>query len=454
MNDADADHPTSWVGRSVTVDIERVAHGGHCVGRVEGRVLFVRHTLPGERVVATVTEDKGGSFCRADAVRILVAAPGRVDPPCRFAHSGGCGGCDWQHASLSTQRRLKADVVREQLSRLAGIDLTVRVEELPGGATGWRTRMQYATTQSGQLGLRANHSHRVVPIDECLIAHPQAGSRKVLHRRWPRALAVEIAVPDEGPAVVRMTDRRKRTSWAHGSAHQTTHHAGGRSWRVTGGGFWQVHPDAAPTLLDAVLTALAPQPGERVLDLYAGVGLFGGVLAEKVGPAGRVLCLESAPVAVRDAEHNLTDLPQAEARVARIDAAAVADLVVEGPDPSYDLVVLDPPRTGAKAATCVEITRLRPRAIAYVACDPAALARDLATFSEYGYRLADLRAFDCFPMTQHIECVALLAPTPRPGTAPSRSGVPSVDQPDPAGVLAYTGESDEDAVGVERGVAR
>jgi tRNA/tmRNA/rRNA uracil-C5-methylase (TrmA/RlmC/RlmD family) len=179
--------------------------------------------------------------------------------------------------------------------------------------------------------------------------------------------------------------------------------AAGRTWQVTGSGFWQVHPGAADTLVSAVLDGLQPRPGERVLDLYAGVGLFSGPLAGLVGPAGHVLAVEGDRAAAADAEANLADLPQVSVRCGRVDR------VLHRVD-AADLVVLDPPRTGAKRDVVGAVAGLRPRAVAYVACDPAALARDVAYFGEHGYRLRSLRAFDLFPMTHHVECVAVLAP--------------------------------------------
>src|SRR5690349_6516439 len=143
------------LGAEFEVDIERVAHGGHCVGRVEGpdgrrRVVFVRHALPGERVRALVTAEEK-SFLRADAIEILTSSPDRVEPPCPLAHPDGCGGCDFQHASLPAQRRLKEAVITEQFERLAGMDVRVTVEEVPPTLR-WRTRMQYVPLPGGMKG--------------------------------------------------------------------------------------------------------------------------------------------------------------------------------------------------------------------------------------------------------------------------------------------------------------
>ncbi len=391
----------SVVGESFEVDVGPVAHGGHCVARHEGRVVFVRHALPGERVRVTVTEGGATSkFWRADATGVLSPSPDRVAPPCPWAGPGRCGGCDWQHASLSAQRELKATVVREQLAHLAGIERDVVVEAVPGDVDGlgWRTRISYAVDAGGRAGLRRHRSHDVVRIDWCRIAHPLVVEARVPDDRWPPESSVEVA------ASVATGERLVLVDGAPGGA--VTEVAAGREFRVSGGGFWQVHPGAAEALLDTVLAGLDPQPGESALDLYCGVGLFAATLAQRLGPGGRVTAVESDASAVADARHNLADLPTVRVERGRVDHVLRRLRLRRA-----DLVVLDPPRSGAGKAVVDLLSRVKARRIAYVACDPAALARDLRWFRERGgYELVDLRAFDLFPMTAHVECVAILGP--------------------------------------------
>jgi tRNA/tmRNA/rRNA uracil-C5-methylase (TrmA/RlmC/RlmD family) len=180
---------------------------------------------------------------------------------------------------------------------------------------------------------------------------------------------------------------------------------------VTGTGFWQVHPGAADALVDAVRSALRPATGEHLLDLYAGVGLFAGALAGDLGAGGRADAVEVDPGAVRDARRNLHDLPQVRLHASAVDAFLRTPTVRR-----CDLVVLDPPRSGAGREVVERLTRLGARAVAYVACDPAALGRDVGTFRGLGWELTELRAFDLFPMTHHVECVALLVPGPGAAT--------------------------------------
>ncbi|WP_240769847.1 class I SAM-dependent RNA methyltransferase, partial [Nocardioides sp.] len=367
----------SAVGRRFEVEVGPIAHGGHCVARVstgaaaESLVVFVRHALPGEQVVVEVTEGtEGDKFWRGDAVEVIRPSPDRVAAPCAFAGPGRCGGCDFQHVELAAQRRLKAAVVREQLRRLAGLDVDLEVEHVPNPLVEvvaqqpspdqglrWRTRQRYLTLPDGRRGMRKHRSHDVIAVDECLLEAPRGPSYDVR----------------------------------------------GRSFEVADRGFWQVHPGAPETLVDAVLEALRPQPGESALDLYAGVGLFSRFLLEAVGPEGRVAAVEGDPTASALSERNCPRL--------QATAGDVAAVLREGLDPVWDaadLVVLDPPRAGAKRGVVEQVVARSPRAVAYVACDPAALARDVAIFAENGYSLSTLRAFDLFPMTHHVECVALL----------------------------------------------
>ena len=384
------------VGDVVELDVGPIAHGGHCVARLDGRVVFVRHTLPGERVRARITEGADASrFLRADAVEVLTAADGRVPSRCEYAGPGGCGGCDFQHADLATQRSMLGDVVSEQLRRLAGLDRTVRVEAPDDGdGLGWRTRVGFAVDSDGRPGLRRHRSHDVVAVDRCPIAHPDLPY--VADQRWD-AQRVDAVVSSAGDAAVVADGENVR-----GRRH-VRERVRGRDFRVTGAGFWQVHPRAAETLVGAVLELARPLPGERVADLYAGVGLFTAFLAEAVGPGGSVVSVESDAGAVRDARRNLHDLPYATIVSERVEHALRSGRVG-----ACDLVVLDPPRTGAKGRVVREIANLEPGRVIYVACDPAALARDVATFADEGYRLDGLRAFDLFPMTHHVECVASL----------------------------------------------
>ncbi|MCG5472837.1 TRAM domain-containing protein [Micromonospora sp. LAH09] len=392
----------------VELTVDAVAPGGHCVARVDGQVVFVRHALPGERVVAEVTEVHRG-FVRADAVTVLDPSPDRVEPPCPYARPGACGGCDLQHVAPAAQLAWKTAVVREQLIRLGGLtdaeldQLGVRVEALPGGLLGWRSRVRYAVDGADRAGLLKHRSHEVVPIDRCRIAHPAIQQLPVLAERWPAAEAVETIASTGGDVTV--TEIRDGVPTPVSGPAEVREVAAGRDWTLPSSAFWQVHPAAADTLCAAVLDLLDPQPGETAWDLYGGAGLFAAALAGRVGEA-RITLVESSRDGVDAARANLADLPRVEVVAARVETALTRRRIT-GP---VDVVVLDPPRSGAGAQVVRDIVAAGPRAVAYVACDPAAFARDVRTFTDLGWRLAALRGFDLFPMTQHVEQVGLLLP--------------------------------------------
>lgn len=431
---------SSLVGEEYEVEVGPVAHGGHCIARTEeGRVLFVRHTLPGEKIVARITEGEEDSrFLRADAVRIIEASKDRVEAPCPYSGPGNCGGCDWQHAKPGAQRRFKGEVIAEQLQRLAGLtpeeagwDGTVMPapgDKLPPGEVpAWRTRVQYAIDTEGRAGLRKHRSHDVQPIDHCMIAAPGVTELGIEKQDWPQMATVEaiaatgsndrqvILTPREGGrlplveldkpvSVLRVEENDGGVHRVHGRAF-VRERADDRTYRVGMGGFWQVHPQAADILVKAVMQGLLPRKGDMALDLYCGVGLFAGAIADRVGEKGAVLGIESTKRAVEDARHNLQDFERVRIEHGKVDQVLPRTKITE-----VDLIVLDPPRAGAGKQTVNHLAGLGARRIAYVACDPAALARDLAYFGEAGYKPRTLRAFDLFPMTHHVECVAILEP--------------------------------------------
>ena len=403
------------VGAHFEVQVGPVAHGGHCVGRIaDGRVVFVRHTLPGELVTVEITEERKG-YLRADAVEILRSSPDRVTPPCPYAGPDRCGGCDFQHVEPAAQRALKTTVVREQLIRLGRLaedevdGLGVTVEPLPGvgagGALGWRTRLRYTIAADDRAGLLKHRSHEVVAVDTCLIATPAVQAAAVTDRRWPGEDAVEVVASSTGDVSVSAIDVDGTMRPVSGPV-QVTEVASGHRFRLDPAAFWQVHPAAPETFVATVLAMLAPQPGERAWDLYGGAGLFAAALAAAVGPRGSVTLVESDDRSVLAASSSLAALPQV-----RVVSSTVERIRPRG---RPDIVVLDPPRTGAGARVVRNLIDAAPRAIAYVACDPAAFARDVATFRTAGWRLTRLEAYDAFPMTHHVECIGRLEPPEGP----------------------------------------
>ena len=419
------DAPPTVPDDVVELEVGAIAAGGGCVGRApDGRVVFVRHSLPGERVRARVTAE-ASSFLRADAVEVLEASADRVEPVCPHAGPGRCGGCDFQHVSAGAQRRLKEDLVAEQLARVGGVDLRVEVEDVGGapGGLGWRTRVAFGVDAGGTVGLHRHRSHDLEPVEHCPLASAGVTAAGVGTVRWPGARRLEVsASPDGGDAVVLVDTGKQRMDglpdvdagivWKgrtlRAPDHVTTEVHGHR-FVVGAGVFWQVHPRAAEVLTDAVLDGLSPRPGERVADLYAGAGLFTVALARAVGPTGVVVAVERSGPAVGDLTRNTQGMGQVEVVRGDVRPGLVARRLGRP-----ELVVLDPARAGAGREVVGALCALdpAPRRIAYVSCEPAPFARDLRQFLAAGWRLGSLRALDLFPMTEHVELVAVLE---RPG---------------------------------------
>jgi tRNA/tmRNA/rRNA uracil-C5-methylase (TrmA/RlmC/RlmD family) len=355
-------------------------------------VVFVRHAIPGELVRVEVRDRSHASWWAGDAVEVIEPSEDRVAPPCPMA--AVCGGCDFQHIALARQRALKAQVVEELFARVAGLQVGVVTTPAPGDGTGlaYRTRMRYAVAD-GVVGLRAHGTHEVVrpPLPRCPLADPRLPDQSELEDLvvGGHPSEVQAAVGDNGVSV-----------WADGALASgppaLAHTVAGRAYEVAGNGFWQAHRAAAELLTQAVLEALEPQGGERALDLYCGAGLFAGALAAR---GARVSGVEQDRTAARSARRNV---PEADFKCDKVEHS-MRDRA------EADLVVLDPPRSGAGKRVVAAIAAARPRAVAYVSCDPATLARDASAFARAGYAVDKLEAFDLFPMTGHIECVARLS---------------------------------------------
>jgi tRNA/tmRNA/rRNA uracil-C5-methylase (TrmA/RlmC/RlmD family) len=387
------------VGERHTVSIEKVAHGGHFIARHEGQVIFVRHAIPGELVEVEITST-GSSFVRGDAIKIIEPSVDRVSPPCAFSHPGGCGGCDFQHIAITRQRELKADVIREQFSRIAKREIDVTVEEI-GPPLHWRTRVSSATNEEGKIGFYASRTHTVIPVDNCVIAAQGIDYPDLALRKWPASSRIEISASSTGARSIAIADS-KRDSKARMTEGEAISHEDiyGHQLQVSQASFWQSH-ESAPEILSEAIREFVRE-GDHVLDLYGGVGLFAAALIDVVGTTGCIDLIESSTSATADARRNFADFPNIQIHIGEV--VRVLTKINRA-----DVVVLDPPREGAGKDVIAKIVALGPRAIVYVACDPAALARDTVYLQENGFNLKELRAFDLFPMTHHVECVALMS---------------------------------------------
>ena len=390
---------TLKTGDLLQVTIEKVAHGGHFIARHDGAVIFVRHAIPGENCTIQITST-GSSFNRADVVSVETASEFRVDAPCSFAHRNGCGGCDFQHISVAHQRSLKSDVITEQFARIAKIDLRIEVEEVDESIR-WRTRAIATTDRNGKLGFYKSRSHSIAPVKDCIICVEAMNFGEVAGRDLKGDVRVEISASNSGERSIALAPTRgeEKARLTEGPAilHENVI---GKTLEVSQESFWQSHKRAPEILTQVVLDFATLKTGDHVLDLYGGVGLFSAAIVDVVGPTGHVDLIEGSKVATADAARNFNSYSNI--------TIATGDVVKLLPRiTAADVVVLDPPRDGAGKEAVAHIARLAPRAIVYVACDPAALARDTAYLADHSYSLVKVRAFDLFPMTHHIECVAL-----------------------------------------------
>jgi len=389
---------TLEVGQRFNVTIEKVAHGGHFIARHEGAVIFVRHGIPGEEAEIVITS-VGSSFNRGDVVAVLTPSADRVSPPCRYAHREGCGGCDFQHISIPRQRSLKSDVIAEQFSRIAKMELLVEVEEV-GKPLGWRTRCTSVTTKSGALGFYQARSHKIVPVDDCRILVPEMQFSELAKRGAKGDQRIEISISSTGERSIATAGARDESPMRLTDGVEVAHYTvGDNSFEVSQKSFWQSHKDAPQVLTDAVLKYAELRAGDHVLDLYGGVGLFTAAVLPLIGETGAVDLVEGSKSATSDATRNFFD-----SKNVTVITGDVTKVITRFSH--ADVVVLDPPREGAGKDVVENLARIAPRTIVYVACDPAALARDTAYLRDFGYELEAIRAFDLFPMTHHIECVA------------------------------------------------
>ena len=382
------------IGDRVSVEIGPIAHGGHCVARHEGQVIFVRHAIPGERVLVEITE-KTSKFLRGNAVEIFESSPYRVQPLCTYARWDGCGGCDFQHIKLEYQRELKTQIIKEQFQRIAKKDISCRIEAVePADGLHWRTRMDFTVSENRKLALFKARSHDVIEIDSCAIADSRMNISEINAQKLPRGSKVDVAISRSGKQSIAIENRENFELIDEGIDQVLS---------VSPQSFWQSHISAPLTLVDAVANFSDIQAGDHVFDLYGGVGLFTSDAVKRVGVAGRVTLIELDAQAITDAHRNFAEFETVE----------IVENSVERALKKYaraDVIILDPPRSGAGKNVVEQIVKLTPRVITYVSCDPASLARDCAYFEERGYRMAAIRAFDLFPMTQHMECVARFIP--------------------------------------------
>lgn len=399
-------------GLELTVIAGPPASGGSCVARDDGRVVFVRYALPGERVRVRVVADRG-KYLHADAVEVIEPSADRIDSLCPIAGADGAGCCDIAFADPAAVRGLKGAVVANQLARLGGFHWRDEEDATAepvgdGAATGWRTRVRLDTTGDGRPGFHRFHSAELVTDLNCAQL-PHGMVDGLADRTWPPGSQLHVAIDDEGTRHVVQSGPRGRngghkapTRVVEGD-YEAVQRVGDRTWRVPVTAFWQSHRDAARLYSELVAGWARLSPGMTAWDLYGGAGVFASVLAEAVGESGKVVTVDTSRGSSRAARAALGDMGWVSVITDSVRRAVAAQR------DRADVAVLDPPRTGAGREVIDLLAAAEVPRIVHIGCEAASFARDVGLYRGHGYAVEELRVFDSFPLTHHVECIAVLA---------------------------------------------
>jgi 23S rRNA (uracil1939-C5)-methyltransferase len=432
------------------LNIEKLIYGGDGLARLpstspkdasphdkergRGKAVFVPFVLAGEKIEAALTEEKPG-FARAKVEAIVEPSPHRAQPPC--PHFTACGGCHYQHASYDHQLEIKKEILRENLRRIARLELECEVQVHPSPPWNYRnrSRLQVRTQPNFAAGYFKFASHELLPVEECPISSPlinrgiaalwQAGragkavegvreveffatadsngnetkllleflcapeARRSAVRAWAEELCA--AMPEiAGVAAFREPQKGVQEPLVTVGASELTYQTKTAAYRVSAGAFFQTNRFLTDELVDIVT---AGRSGELALDLYAGVGLFSTALACNIR---HVISVESSQTAAGDLQYNLPVNGKAVQSTAE-------HYLAKAPKP--DLAVVDPPRSGLGDGVVRALANIGPPRVIYVSCDPATLARDLVPLQAAGYRVDEAHLVDLFPQTYHLETV-------------------------------------------------
>jgi tRNA/tmRNA/rRNA uracil-C5-methylase (TrmA/RlmC/RlmD family) len=387
----------------LTLTVGAPANGGSCVARHDGRVVFVRYALPGERVRVRVTADRG-SYWHAEAVEVIEPSDDRRASLCPIAGVEGAGCCDLAFVEPTAARALKAEVVSNQLARLGNYQWSGIVDPLsPAGPTGWRTRVRLDVGSDGRAGFHRHRSDELVADLNCGQL-PAGMTDGLAYTAWPPGAQLHVVIDDDDQRhVVRTARQGRRTSTevVEGS-YESVQRAGRHSWQVPVTAFWQAHRDAARTYSALVGDWAQLGPGMTAWDLYGGVGVFAAVLADAVGESGLVVSVDSSRAASRAARATLGDLAQVSVITDSVRRALAAQRR------GADVAVLDPPRAGAGRDVIELLAAAEVPRVVHIGCEVASFARDIGLYRQHGYAVENISVFDSFPLTHHTECVALL----------------------------------------------
>ncbi|HEX2997960.1 MAG TPA: class I SAM-dependent RNA methyltransferase [Anaerolineales bacterium] len=398
------------------LQLEKLTYGGDAMGRLsDGRAIFVPFGLPGERVRVRLTEEKRG-FARGELLEVLDASPQRIDPRC--VHFGVCGGCHYQNLPYEEQLLAKAEILRDQLTRIGRIE-NPSVQKAVASPSPWnyRNHVQFHLTEAGRLGYMRADAPAAFAIRECHLPEDAINSfwHQLEFEPGTNIKRVSLRTGEDDLMLILESDSPEapeleieaEISVAHVFEENTVVVAGndhimisvlGRDFRVSAASFFQVNTAMAEKMVSHLLASLPVTSSTTLLDVYCGAGLFSAFFAPK---CERLIGIESSPSACEDFSFNLDEFEHVELY------EGLAEEVIPHLEAKPDIVLVDPPRAGLEKRVVDGILRLKPQVIAYVSCDPSTLARDARRLIDGGYHLKDVTPFDLFPQTYHIESISI-----------------------------------------------
>ena len=381
------------IGDIITLNVGNIANGGHFIGRHNDQIVFVRHSLTGERANVKITA-VNSKFAFGDAIEILKKSKDRVNAPCKYAHPEGCGGCDFQHIDPIAQLNLKKIVIQDQFKRIAKIEINPEIISKDSlGGLNWRTRLNLAISENKKLGLHVHKSNKIVEIDECLIAVEGINKSKIFNQKWENEDNIKISYSSDND--MNISQLGKNIS----GPDKLNEVVDDNKYYISPKSFWQSHKNAPHLILEQVLKFANIKEGERICDLYGGVGLFTLPISKILGKNGEVHLIEVNKVCIADANEMFADIKNIFIHHGTVEQKL-------GSIKKINKIILDPPRNGVSKQVINQIIEKKPQTIVYVSCNPSTLARDTKILTDNNYILTNIVGLDLFPMTHHIECVA------------------------------------------------
>ena len=381
------------IGDIVTLNIESIANGGHFIARHDNQIVFVRHTISGEKANVKITAINS-KFAFGDAIEILKSSKDRVEAPCKYSHPEGCGGCDFQHIKPQAQLDLKRAVIEDQFKRIAKIEVRPGlIFTEPSNGLNWRSRLNLSVSENKNLGLRAFRSNKIIEVDECLIALKEINDSEIFTKKWDHEDNLKISYSSESD--INISQFGKNVSGSNNLREVVNDN----KYEISPQSFWQSHKNAPRLLLEQVIKFANIKKGQKICDLYGGVGLFTLPISKLIGENGEVHLIEVDKTCIEDANKMFKDIQNIFIHHGKVEQKL-------GSVKKIDTIILDPPKNGISKQVINQMIEKKPKSIVYVSCNPSTLARDSKILLDNNYELSNIVGLDLFPMTHHIECVA------------------------------------------------